>query len=363
MSKTQKSKDDLVIKNVADEGSQIAKTAKHAKSTLNSGAKTNKSSAKKSIEQQAKKIGSKKPVHNLSVQTESNINRIKNRGNKNAVPQKVVTTSRKTQGLANKIKQANIVQIAKSKNTLQNKKSSNLNHLIGDKASPKSMHVEGILKQPRKVVWPTSKNNAASVRANVIGKKTNIKVIANKGLIWAISLVTLFLVASLFFNYIVFSYFRFKEQNPNYTITKTVELEVQENDAVFASVTIPRNIVRGISLRQPVAFEAKMLENDIFVRAKLLLTSGDGVNFDMEAEYYDDWVLHEDGYAYYKKLVRSGDVVQAVKQVTMPVGLQKIFSGRNQHVATFVFETLSANRAMLAEYWKSAPQEVLELVL
>lgn len=306
---------------------------------------------------------------NLSQRTTSQLEKLKSAA-KDPKHQKRINTSdptqdkqpsKKTQALAEKIKQDNYNQIQKEKYTNQNKNEFNLKKLEDNNGEISgNENVSGIIKKQDKNLKSTTMNNKAGIKANVIGKKSDIKVIANKHLVIASVVLAVLFLVSLISNFVFYSCFKFRADNPPINFSKEIRVEIGEASMNLAAISVPRNIVTNIKVRQNIEIFSYLLNDAQVVRAKGYFTSGDGELTNVTLEFDERWLQGEDGYFYFNRALNSSESFPAVKFVTIPQSLNLEINGKNLNVFTIVFESLNHNPQTVNLVWTSAPQEWLE---
>ena len=305
----------------------------------------------------------KQTFANLSEHNKSKLNTLTTvKGNSNSkqnLPSEKVkkTVPPKTQGMANKIQQSNIKQIQKQKNTEQNKDSFNLNYLIQNKASNHSEHVEGIIKKTNHIVKSAQKNNVGGIRSNVIGKKSDIKVLTNRGVLWLCGILGVLLILSVATNFLLYSVFKYAYQNPPITITQDMETELFENQSSFFSITLPRQVIPSIDIEQDISVYTLMLNNPIVLRVKSLFTSGDGDVLTQDTHFTQDWTNGLDGYFYYNFPILTGQTISVCTGFTVNEDFELQLNGKNLNVITLVAEAITWDSGLVATVWTTAPTD------
>ncbi len=298
-----------------------------------------------------KKKASKQTEKIISQRTKNRMNKML--GNSGKLQQKEKTQqkplSTKSQALANKIKQENKKQTQKQKVTEQNKKEFNLNRLVNKENLP-TKQVEGIVKKFDPTLQSVSKNNSTAIKANVIGKKSDIKIIGNKLLITVSVVLCVFFIVSLVSNFLLYSYFKFQSEQPLITITKPIELQLNSNTSSLASITVPRHILPNSTVSQEVVVKTLTVPYPLAVRLKGVFTSGDGEVLPLEMTVNDEWQNGEDGYYYLTRFLITSDVQTCVEEVTIPQNFTLSINGKNMHTITFVLETTSYQNATLLNW-------------
>lgn len=317
---------------------------------------------------------SKKPKSiNVSPRTTSQLQKmknvaskpVKNRPLKESEPQNKKQVSEKTKELAKIIKEDNYRKIQKDKHTNQNKNEFNLKKLVDEEEgenenSSANENASGVIKKYDKNVKPSSMNSKSGIKVNVIGKKSDIKIFANKQIITIAVVLAILLLCSIISNFIFFTFFKFKADNPPISFTKEIRVLVSDSSVNLASVTIPRNVVTNMKVRQNIQVFSYLLNQPQVVRAKGYFTSGDGELYDVLLEFDEYWLQGEDGYYYFNKQLNSSESYSAVKFATVPKEVTVEINGKNLNVLTVVFESLNNNAQAVNLLWTTAPQEWLQ---
>jgi len=222
--------------------------------------------------------------------------------------------------------------------------------------------IEGVLKST-KVVQPASNNAGTIIRNNIIGKKSGIKVIANKPLVVASIIFLVLLAISIMSNFIILGMAEHRINNPPISLTQTAIVQTMESaDVGVLSITLTRAVLPGASFMQNVKVATKELEQDMVVRVKGSFTTGDGEVLSMELRVKKDWIEGADGYYYYNQKLLSAQNISAVEGFRLPTSYELSKEGKNLNVANFIFETLPANKALISDVWTTAHKDWLTQV-
>lgn len=260
----------------------------------------------------------------------------------------------KTKKLVNSFMKNNERKKQKQQLSSQNKNQSHLQSKFPNAKKTVNPKPEGYVKNLNIIAKKPQKNNENAIKGNVIGKKSDIKIIGNKFLLVGcvvFMVLTLVLAVS---NYLVYSYFSFQSKNPAITVSKTVQLELKENQTQSFGVTIPRAVLPNSSIAQPVEVFALVLSDPIVVRVRANFTTGDHEVFALALQMNENWQLNEDGYYYYNQPLLTGEIKEAVVALVTPETLNLKPDGNLLHMATFVFETLTYDPPLITAVWTSA---------
>lgn len=306
-----------------------------------SGGETNKQKAKNN------KINLKrKPVKKLSERNELKFLNAKNQNYKN----QITTKTKNSQRLKSNLEQA--VFKKKQKEFLTDQKGGSLKEHYNPEYN--FSKAEGILKTSN--CYKSAKNHAnVGIKGNVIGKKSNIKVIASKALVASNIILIIIVALSILSNFLIYSYFKFKIEQPLFTVTKPIQLEIQESGTFITNVTVPHCIIPNSNIKQEIKVYSLLLKHNSVLRMKGTFSTADKEVFKLKLTTTNDWQFNEeDDYYYYNKPVGVGEVIKAVNSFDIPEEFDLDINGKEMHVASFVFETLPHNYSTVTNVWTTA---------
>ena len=122
---------------------------------------------------------------------------------------------------------------------------------------------------------------------------------------------------------------------------KTVSTTITKNQANTISLTFDGSYLKGERLPQIVSITNTDNSQDIYLRAKVFVYSGSGINPNMDIVETINWTYNEsDGYYYFNELLPKDSKATLCSYVIID---DNNFLTRNRYILNFVFESLSSN--------------------
>lgn len=171
-------------------------------------------------------------------------------------------------------------------------------------------------------------------------------------------LLSLFLLIALIM--VIFYHSKLVDRVYNTNLGESLLLEVKEDKVTLATISYPNNLVNGLKYKQKVNIIGAGDIADTFVRAKVVFADYNNVEMasDVEIVSFDNWYFNQsDGYYYLKKYLKSEDMYEFIKTITIPSLAPKV---KNNAVLSIVVESLKSSKDVLS-FW-NAPIEWTELL-
>ncbi len=133
---------------------------------------------------------------------------------------------------------------------------------------------------------------------------------------------------------------------------KTVTANISKNQASTVSLTLDGSYLAGEKLPQIISINNIDSESDIYLRAKIYIYSGDGLNLNMDIVETSNWTYNEnDGYYYYNDLLPIENRATLCSYVIIR---DENLRGRNKYILSIVFESLSKDENV-ESFWGINP--------
>lgn len=194
------------------------------------------------------------------------------------------------------------------------------------------------------------------VEKDVSKKPTRVKKTASKGSKAAIITLSMLLCFSIILG--VTTAFFTANANAGGTITlgDPVNVEITQGGASVTTLTFNGNALPGTVYDQPIGISIPTNTSDCVVRSKLTITNSDTAAVNVEASTVDAWVRGEDGYYYYKGILKAGNTADFVNKITVPKTLTNADANKTFALSVLVESIQYANGAA-SEVWTTAPTE------
>lgn len=149
-----------------------------------------------------------------------------------------------------------------------------------------------------------------------------------------------------------------KQASGTITLGDPVNVEITQGGASVTTLTFDGTALPGTVYDQPIGIRIPSNTSDCVVRSKLTITNSDTVSVNVEATTTDSWALGEDGYYYYKGILKAGNTADFVTNITVPKTLTNEDANKTFALSVLVESIQYANGAA-AEVWTTAPQDWL----
>lgn len=137
-----------------------------------------------------------------------------------------------------------------------------------------------------------------------------------------------------------------------------VNVTITQGGASVSTLTFSGNALPGTVYDQPIGISIPSDTSDCVVRSKLTISNSDTASVNVQATTTDSWTLGEDGYYYYKGILKATDTADFVTKITVPKSLTNEDANKTFALSVLVESIQYANGAA-SEVWTTAPQEWL----
>lgn len=186
--------------------------------------------------------------------------------------------------------------------------------------------------------------------------KLNLK---NKKLFIVFMFLNIALISALI-AIIVFQNMQLKQYESNVNITKPISINLVENNGSVATLKLPAHVVGELQLNQNIKYNNNTNNNKLVLRSKLIGCEKNFENFNVQAVVNDNWLIGEDGYYYYNKVLNSNTEYEFCSGIILPK-FDK--SNTNEKTIVVMFETLDINKNAVNKKWNTAPIDWFSLII
>lgn len=173
------------------------------------------------------------------------------------------------------------------------------------------------------------------------------------GLIWAVCvLLVLTIIGSILSSIFITKYVNVTKNNSQ-TFLKEINLEVGINKSSSKAVSLIKNIIEGVEYPQVVKLHIDKVINPLVLRVKADMINGDGNNLSLDIETNDLWYKGDDGYYYYKQLIKEKIDIILTQLIIIPIGIQKDMKTNNKHILVITSESVDYASNYAQGYWLS----------
>lgn len=207
----------------------------------------------------------------------------------------------------------------------------------------------------------SSPSNSNQEEEKKVGSKTTAKQkqkSSTKGWIIAVVVLSIFLVFSLITVGTLSYFVAAKTSHTAFTIGDKVRIMIMEDGSSASSIAYPRNMIPGMSVKQPIELLQPNNTPRLLLRAKLMLVASNGDSQFVNATVTEEWQVGEDGYYYYKGIGQENDLVTFATHIEIP----KQLSGgevRENCMITIVVESVQKGSGTALQLWTTAPSDWL----
>ena len=217
------------------------------------------------------------------------------------------------------------------------------------KKSTKSKYVSNQLKDKNN----TKNNNGSENNKDDFNLKISQLQRVKIGLIWAVCVfLVLTIIGSILSSIFIKKYVNVTKNNSQ-TFLKEINLEVGTNKSSSKAVSLVKNIIEGVEYPQVVKLHIDKVINPLVLRVKAYIINGDGNNLPLDIETDDLWYKGDDGYYYYKHLIKEKIDIVLTQSITIPIGIQKDMKSNNKHIMVITSESVDYASNYAQGYWLS----------
>lgn len=217
------------------------------------------------------------------------------------------------------------------------------------KKSTKSKYVSDQLKDKNN----TKNNNRSENNKDDFNLKISQLQRVKIGLIWAVCVfLVLTIIGSILSSIFITKYVNVTKNNSQ-AFLKEINLEVGTNKSSSKAVSLVKNIIEGVEYPQVVKLHIDKVINPLVLRVKADMINGDGNNFPLDIETDDLWYKGDDGYYYYKQLIKEKIDIVLTQSITIPIGIQKDMKSNNKHIMVITSESVDYASNYAQGYWLS----------
>ena len=215
------------------------------------------------------------------------------------------------------------------------------------KKSTKSKYVSNQLKDKNN----TKNNNGSENNKDDFNLKISQLQRVKIGLIWAVCVfLVLTIIGSILSSIFITKYVNVTKNNSQ-AFLKEINLEVGTNKSSSKAVSLVKNIIEGVEYPQVVKLHIDKVINPLVLRVKAYMINGDGNNLPLDIETDDLWYKGDDGYYYYKQLIKEKIDIVLTQSITIPIGIQKDMKSNNKHIMVVTSESVDYASNYAQGYW------------
>lgn len=217
------------------------------------------------------------------------------------------------------------------------------------KKSTKGKYVSNQLKDKNN----TKNNNKSENNVDDFNLKISQLQRVKIGLIWAVCVfLVLTIIGSILSSIFITKYVNVTKNNSQ-AFLKEINLEVGTNKSSSKAVSLVKNIIEGVEYPQVVKLHIDKVINPLVLRVKADMINGDGNNFPLDIKTDDLWYKGDDGYYYYKQLIKEKIDIVLTQSITIPIGIQKDMKSNNKHIMVITSESVDYASNYAQGYWLS----------
>ena len=137
-----------------------------------------------------------------------------------------------------------------------------------------------------------------------------------------------------------------------------VNVSITQGGATVSTLTFNGKALPGTVYDQPIGISIPAQTSDCVVRSKLTISNSDTASVNVEATTTDSWTLGDDGYYYYKGVLKATNTADFVTKITVPKTLTNEDANKT-FALSVVVESIQYVNGAASEVWTTAPQDWL----
>ena len=174
------------------------------------------------------------------------------------------------------------------------------------------------------------------------------------GWIFIVTVLSILLAASLYLGISGWFFRNEASYTTDLELGKTIQIVVKKNSATSASLNLDGSYLSGEPLAQIISIKNEDEANDLFLRAKIFIYSGNGQTLKMDLMETANWI-YNDGYYYYHGALAPQNKIALCSNIVIPENTDLVSS--KKYIVSVVVESLDS-QDRVEEIWGYNPPQI-----